>query len=78
MNHGKLSSGDKFWFSILSSCIGNKKVPVKFCILICCSVHALWTESEHYHYVVCYAFQSPADLTKSEKYASFAIMILIL
>ncbi len=48
--------------------LGNKKsdykrkVPVKFCILICCSAHAYWAEGEHY--VVCYAFQSLSELTK--------------
>ncbi len=62
--------------------LGNKKkwlqrkVQVKFCILICCSAHALWAKD--YHYVDCYAFQSLTDLTKSEKYASFATAILIL
>ncbi len=42
----------------------QRKVPVKFGVLICCSAHSHWAEGEHYHYVVCYAFQSSADLTK--------------
>ncbi len=52
------SSGSPSFHPVL----GNKKkwlqrkLPVKF-----------WAEGEHYHYVVCYAFQFPADLTKSEK-----------
>ncbi len=32
----------------------------------------------YYHYVVCYTFRSQADLTKSEKYASFATALLAL
>ncbi len=52
-------------------------MPTTFCVLIWSSACALWAEGEHYHYVVCNAFQSAADLTKIEKYASFATVISI-
>ncbi len=70
--------------------LGNKKsdYPKK-----CQSNFAFWFAVVHVHcrlkvntkhnfyfiiIVVCYSFQSPADLTKSGKYASFTTMILIL
>ncbi len=61
-------------------------MPVEFCVLIRCTAHVLWAaegtqtllKKTYYHYVVCNAFQSKADLMKSEKYASFATAILIL
>ncbi len=68
------------------------KVPIKFCAMIGCiahydvTAHALgqlglkaWRNTLfYYHFVVCYAFQSQADLTKSKKCASFRTKICIL
>ncbi len=60
----KCQSNSAFWFFVVHMLCGPKEHETQFLF--------------YYHYVVCYAFQSQADLMKSEKYASFATMILIL
>ncbi len=84
-------SGEFCWWMLLilvnQSFVASLVTHILLTLIDFIDAHVLTLESLHlgtrntisfYYHVVCDAFQSEADLMKSEKYASFATAILIL